>query len=94
MPTRKLDPRKRGTRFIEQVRRNFQASGLGFPSVVNAISKPRTFVSYDTNDSNEVLVTANVSNTPENRDKAARILGGPVRVVFTNSVGTIWKAVK
>jgi hypothetical protein len=94
MPTRKRDLRKAATEFIVRTAWNFRATGLGFPSVVNAIPKPRTFVSYDTNDNGEVLVTANVSNTPENRDKAARILGGPVRVVFTNSVGTIWKAVK
>lgn len=91
MSTREIDPRRRQSRFIQNVvlllRRGSLADGLNV--VLDAIDTPRTFRSYDS--LHGVLVAANLSNLPVHRAKAERILGGPVEAVVANSHGTIWK---
>lgn len=92
MPTRKLDPRKRQTRYAQNATRLVRSSGQPLAATILAINTPRTFQSVDSV-GGEVIVVANVSDIPAHRASAARILGGEVTTVLATSAGTIWKAV-
>jgi hypothetical protein len=84
------DIRKAETEFVTRAVKNLKKR-LVLGSVVKAIPKPRTFHTIDTVVPGVVLVVANLSNTPTNRAKAERILGGPVKTVWEDSTGTAWR---
>jgi hypothetical protein len=83
------DIRKGDSEFVQRAVRNLRrVNSLG--SVTRAIPKPRTFLTIDGIEGLTLLV-ANVSNTINNRAKAERIIGGPVKTLWEDSTGTVWR---
>lgn len=89
--TRKVDPRKRNTPFIQIATKLVASSGQPLAATILAVPAPRRFQSFDAV-GGVVLVVANLSDIPAHRASAARILGGPVTTILATSAGTIWKA--
>lgn len=84
------DPRKAQTEFVLRAVKLLKKR-LTLGSVVRALPKHRTFLTIDTVIPGVVLVAAQLSNTKSNRAKAERILGGPVKTVWEDSLGTVWR---
>lgn len=85
-----VSTRKADTKFIQLSGKLLAASGFNLTSIIRAVEKPRTFRSFVTV-GGPTFVVAKLANLPEHRARAARILGGPVEVVWATSAGTIWR---
>ncbi len=92
--TRRVDPRKRDTAFMRSIRsivsrtsayRTVASSGL---SVMTRSVTPRRFVSTDT--PNGVVIVTSLSDLPQHRANAERILGVPVQVIHADTFGTVY----
>ncbi len=92
--TRRVDPRKAHTGFMQSIRRivartsayrTVASSGL---SVMTRSVPPRRFVSTDT--PNGVVIVTSLSDLPQHRANAARILGTDVQVIHADTFGTVY----
>lgn len=86
---RPLDARRRESRVVKAITRKIRAGRFSF-SIITESASPRRFATYDAPVG--VLVVTGLSDLPQYRAQAARILGCEVVTVYSDMFGTVYQA--